>query len=122
MAKYRFLPDDAGVFDTEEQITIPRDPNSRFWRDYLTWLYAGNQADPAIESTLPRPYVSKLSIYEKLSDLELEQVFTARESWPLRMRLLWDDAPNNMVSPDDETLIDFLDQVLGEARRIEVLG
>ena len=35
-----------GVFDTEENMSIPDSTGNRHWRQYLEWVALGNTADP----------------------------------------------------------------------------
>lgn len=44
MAKYKLTEN--GVFDTENNLSIPNAPDNRHWREYQEWAAAGNVPDP----------------------------------------------------------------------------
>lgn len=121
MSQYQFPWGEPGIIDLTDGAYIPPDPDGARWRKYLQWMYAGNEALPAVPPPPTPKTLSKLVIVSRLTGPEAEAVDTARKTWAAKEQMMWEAAPP-MVHVDDPTLNAFLNAVLGEERTREVLS
>lgn len=117
---YRFHHSGSGVIRLSDNAFIPSGDTAA-WRDYMTWMYAGGVADPAVPPPIPPRRLSKMDLVSRLTNEEAEDIEEARLTWPAKERLTW-EAAGDSVNPEDTRLVGFLDAVIGEARRQEVLS
>lgn len=119
--QYRLRWNEPGVIDLADGSVIPPDPDGARWREYLVWMYAGNEPLPAIEPPAPKKLLSKYVIIDRLTEPEAAAVDAARSTWPAKEKMRWESAPE-MVDPKDPVLNAFLNSVLGEERTREILS
>jgi hypothetical protein len=119
---YRLRWQAPGVIDLRDGATIPSDPESGRWREYLTWMYAGNEPLPALEPPpLPKPYLSKFDLIRRMTEGEVAAIAAAREHVTAKENMLWEAAPP-MLDTDDVMLRGFLTPILGAERVEELLS
>jgi hypothetical protein len=121
MKKYKFM-NDGSVFNTEEGFIIYPDPNGRYWMEYMRWVYAGNEADPADPVVPPQRRLPKEEIIGRMTDDECETLRELKKILPARLVLLWDEAWSNEINPDDPRLRQLFSDTLGIERANEILG
>lgn len=116
---YQFHPSGTGVIDLVTLETIvPGDTAA--WRKYLAWMYAGGVATPPDPPLPGIVMLSKMTVVNRLTNLEAEAIEAARPSQPAKDRLLWEAA--SMIDPSNSIIVAFLTTVLGEERMLEVLA
>jgi hypothetical protein len=108
------------VIRISDGLVIPPDLNGRHWLEYMDWVYAGNTPAPADPSSPPRR-ISKATIVERLTNEEADAVEATRFQWTAKQRLTW-EAAGEMIDPEDELLVSFLDTAVGQQRRMEILS
>lgn len=119
MPNYRFRWNQPGVINLDDNsVATPGD--TRAWREYMEWMYAGNEASPAVETLQYKPELTKVTIINRLTDQELLALNNAREYLPLRQQMLWDNAQS--IDTDNQDLRNLFNAVLGESRTEEVLS
>lgn len=119
--QYRLRWNEPGVIDLADGSVIPPDPDGARWREYLVWMYAGNEPLPAVPPPPTRETLSKLVIVSRLTAPEAAAIDAARRTWAAKEQMMWEAAPP-MVHVDDPTLNAFLTAVLGEERTREILS
>lgn len=99
---------------------IPPDPENTDYAAYLAWQFAGGVPDVA-PPPAPIPYlITKLQIYNRMTDAELEQLDEfVRTVATLRQRRSWDDLVE--IASDDNALVSAVFVGLYGAERTDVL-
>lgn len=120
---YKFLVDgEATVIRLSDGAVIPPDPGGYNWREYLAWMYAGNEALPADPVVPLQRRVPKSVIVNRMTDDECEMLRELKKTLPAKLVLLWDEAWSNEIDPDDPRLRQLFNDTLGVERANEILG
>lgn len=110
------------VIRLSDGAVIPPDASGRNWQEYLRWMYAGNEAEPADPAEIPQRRIPKSEIIERMTDDECETLRELKRILPARLVLLWDEAWGNEINPDDPRLRQLFNDTLGVERANEILG
>lgn len=120
MYTYKKISSDGpGVIRSDGVFLYPGDTAD--WREYMARVFAGYQPEEADPVPTPPRLIPKMQIVERLTDQEAYKVDAARQQWSAKDRLTW-EAAGEYVRADNPLLVSFLDAVIGEARRREVLS